>query len=267
MAVVFTPPGAAEPPAGAAYAPGSFILPSPDQALWDALIGRPTIAIPIPTTAVSRQIWSGQCLLDGWILRETTGLSPALVEFLDGNDTSGVVVGELSILAPAAGAQGVTDVDVDASSANAAAANNVTLPAAAGATTFITGFEITGDGATAGSVIAVTVTGVLGGTKTYFVTVPAGVGVAVTQLFIEYSRPIPASALNTAITVNVPSFGAGNTNAAVTAHGFQRTLAVSAANSAQVASGPGGLNLLLVKSGVFMRVIAGSVTGALWVKA
>lgn len=116
-----------------------------------------------------------------------------------------------------------TPVDVDASATGAAAAIVATLPASAVAvaTTFITGFEVTGTGATAGSVIIVTVTGILGGTKSYALAIPAGVGNSITPLIVEFSRPIPASGLNQPIAVNVPSFGAGNTNAAVTAHGFQ----------------------------------------------
>lgn len=141
-----------------------------------------------------------------------------------------IVTGDDPTAGPAAAAS-TSDVDVDASSANPAAANNVTLPGAAGATTYITGFEITGDGATAGSIIAITVTGILGGTKTYYLTIPIGAAAAVTPLQIQFSRPIPASALNTAITVNVPSFGLGNTNAAATAHGFQRTITPAGALS------------------------------------
>lgn len=119
---------------------------------------------------------------------------------------------------PSAGAQ--TDVDASATGANAAQA--VTLPAAAGQTTYITGFQITGAGATAASVIVVTVTGVLGGTKRYDLVIPAGATTSITPLIIEFARPIPASAVNTAIVVNVPAFGAGNTNVAVTAHGYQQ---------------------------------------------
>lgn len=130
------------------------------------------------------------------------------------------------VAGPLAVAQSQTDVDNSATGAAAAIA--ATLPAAAGATTFITGFEVTGTGATAGSIITITVTGILGGTKSYVYVVPAGVGAAAPTLTVEFSRPIPASALNTAIAVNVPSFGAGNTNAAVTAHGFQQVAAVAA---------------------------------------
>ena len=104
------------------------------------------------------------------------------------------------------------------------------------------------------------------GTKTYDIAVPVGATLGITPLVVEFVRPIPASGLNTAIAINVPSFGAGNTLVAATIHGFQRTLGATAANSAQTASGPGGLNYLLMKSGVFMRVISGSVAGAIWVK-
>ena len=119
---------------------------------------------------------------------------------------------------PWTGINGTTAVD--ASSNNAAAANNVSLPAVANQTNFVTGFEITGDGATAGSVILVTLTGVVGGPLDYELTIPAGAGVAVTPLIVEFPVPIPATGPNVAITLNVPSFGAGNTNAAAAIHGY-----------------------------------------------
>lgn len=115
----------------------------------------------------------------------------------------------------------IAGTSVNASSGNVAAAAAVaTLPAVASRTTYITGFEITGAGATAGSVVLATLTGLLGGTATYAVAVPAGVLVGVTPLVVQFSRPMPASAVNTAITLTLPSLGAGNTNAAVVAHGF-----------------------------------------------
>lgn len=239
---------------------------SPDQDLYNLLMARPVVAINVPTTAASRSLLNRQCILMGWSLRETSGTAPVLGEFIDGNDTTGSPVGEFSIPAPLAGASGFQETDVDASSSGGAQANNVTLPGAAGATTFITGFEITGDGATGASIITITVTGILGGTKTYFLNVPAGATIATTQLFVEYSRPIPASGLNTAIVVNVPSFGAGNTNAAVTAHGFQRTVGASSANSALVGTQDLGSSAPLCKGGLFLRVINGSVTGSVLVK-
>lgn len=105
-------------------------------------------------------------------------------------------------------------------SANAAAANNQTLAAAPSMRTYIQGFWITGAGATAGSTIAVTITG-LTNTLTYYLTIPTGASTAIAPQWIEFNPPLPASADNTAIVVNVPSFGAGNTAASAAAWGFQ----------------------------------------------
>lgn len=110
---------------------------------------------------------------------------------------------------------------VGASATGAAAAISATLAAAAGKTTHITGFEVTGAGATAASVVTVTVSGLLGGTQSYKVAVPAGANAGVTPLVVSIPGGFPASAPNTAIVVDVPSFGAGNTHAAVAARGFQ----------------------------------------------
>jgi hypothetical protein len=84
----------------------------------------------------------------------------------------------------------------------------------------LSGFEVTGSGATAGLPVSVTVTGVSGGTLTYTYTAAAGVLVANQPLIVEFNPPLPASALNTNIVVSCPSLGAGNTNNTVNAHGF-----------------------------------------------
>lgn len=102
--------------------------------------------------------------------------------------------------------------------ANAVA--TATLPNAGGQTTYITGFEITASGSTAGAAVTVTVTGVLGGTMSYTFVAPAN-ALQGASLQVEFPTPIPASALNQAIAVNLPALGAGNTNATVVAHGFR----------------------------------------------
>ena len=113
-------------------------------------------------------------------------------------------------------------VPVTGSSGNvAAAATSATLAASATLNTWLTGFQVTGAGATAASVILVTVTGVVGGTLTYVLVVPAGVTASITPLSFSFSPALRSSAINTAIVVNVPSFGTGNTNAAVSAQGYQ----------------------------------------------
>lgn len=111
---------------------------------------------------------------------------------------------------------------VNASSGNVAnAAAVATLPGVAGKTTYITGFEITGAGATATAVVSVTVAGVVSGTMTYTHAAVAGATLLNTPLIVEFAVPIPASADNTAIVVTVPALGVGNTNSTVVAHGYQ----------------------------------------------
>lgn len=116
--------------------------------------------------------------------------------------------------------QGATPIS--ASSGNVANASAVaTLAAAAGKRTYITGFEITAGGATAAALVAATLAGIAGGTATYIYGAPAGVAVQAAPLQVSFSQPIPSSAVNTALVLTLPALGAGNTNAAVVAHGFQ----------------------------------------------
>lgn len=106
---------------------------------------------------------------------------------------------------------------------NTGAASTVTCTifGAAGKFTYVTGFEVTGLGATAGTTVTVTLAGLVGsGTMQFVVSVPAGVTTPITPLIVEFPVPIPSSAVNTNITLQVPSFGAGNTNVAANLHGF-----------------------------------------------
>lgn len=124
------------------------------------------------------------------------------------------------LTAPVDTMPGVTQLS--AASGNVANASAVaTLAGAAGVTTYITGFVITAAGATAASVVNATVVGLVGGTQTYTFVFPAGATVAATPLVVQFPKPVPASAVNTAIVVTLPAGGAGNTNAAVNATGFR----------------------------------------------
>jgi uncharacterized membrane protein len=127
-------------------------------------------------------------------------------------------------LASAALAQRMpTSLPVNASSGNVAAATaTATLAGVDDEITYITGFELTGAGATAASNITGTITGLAGGTMSYVVSIPAGVTVGIEPLVVEFSMPLAASGPNTAIVVSFPSFGTGNTNAVVNAHGYQQ---------------------------------------------
>ena len=111
---------------------------------------------------------------------------------------------------------------INGASGNVANANAVaTLAGASSKTTYITGFEITAAGATAAASVIVAITGTKDTTLSYIFTVPAGAILAADPLVVEFPYPIPASATNTSIVVTCPALGAGNTNAAAVAHGFQ----------------------------------------------
>lgn len=95
-----------------------------------------------------------------------------------------------------------------------------TLTGTATTTVYISGFEMTASGATAGLPVTCTVAGLLGGTRSYTFVYPAGVLVAALPLVVAYNPPLPASAVNTAIVATCPASGAGGTNATMVAHGF-----------------------------------------------
>jgi hypothetical protein len=99
-------------------------------------------------------------------------------------------------------------------------------PGGANVLTYISGFEATFSTPTAGITITITVTvATLIGSVTLNYTVQALAAGAAVQppapLVVEFNPPIPANALNSAITVSVPALGAGAPGVSVAAHGFQ----------------------------------------------
>lgn len=93
------------------------------------------------------------------------------------------------------------------------------MAAVAGVTNYCTGFEVSLGGATTGSIIALTLTGALGGTLTWYLAVPAGI-LLLNTFVVEFTNPIPASAQNVALSLGIPALGIGNTNASVVIHGY-----------------------------------------------
>lgn len=110
---------------------------------------------------------------------------------------------------------------VASSGAVGAATAAATLTPDADKQAFLSGFEVTGAGATTALPVSVTVTGIAGGTLTYSYTAVAGVLLANTPLQVSFVPAIPASAINTAIVVSCPTLGAGNTKNTCNAHGYQ----------------------------------------------
>jgi len=110
---------------------------------------------------------------------------------------------------------------VTGSSGNVAAATAAaSLPGVAGRTNYVCGFALTSGGATAAATVNVTLTGVITGTMTFNHGAQTGAGVPSSPTIVSFSRCVPASAANTAITVSMPSLGTGNTNASANIWGF-----------------------------------------------
>lgn len=136
------------------------------------------------------------------------------------NGTEMTLVTAAAVAGAAAYPVGATPIT--SSSGNVANASAVaTLAAAAGKTTYITALQITSGGSTAAALVLATLVGLLGGTATYVYATVAGATAKNPDLIIVFDIPLPASAVNTAIVLTLPALGAGNTNAAVSAQGFQ----------------------------------------------
>jgi hypothetical protein len=112
------------------------------------------------------------------------------------------------------------------SATGAASASNATIAAVAGKIAYIEGFDLTGCAATTGNTITITVTGLQAGTQSFCVSIAGTVtnpAFGATNVYsVRFPQAMPASAANTAITVNVGSFGSGSTAQAATAYGYYK---------------------------------------------
>ncbi len=116
---------------------------------------------------------------------------------------------------------GVTSLQASSGNvANSAAVATLAAVSTPNRTAYITGFQVTASGATAGLPVTVTVAGLAGGTASYTFTFPAGALVAATPLIVPFPVPLPASGPGVNIVVTLPAGGAGNTHAAVSVQGF-----------------------------------------------
>ncbi len=98
---------------------------------------------------------------------------------------------------------------------------NATLAATGGKTTYLNDVMITAAGATTALAVTGNITGLLGGTKHFTFVFPAGNATAAQPFVFSPPQPLPASAANTTIVVNLPASGAGGLFATVTVDGFQ----------------------------------------------
>ena len=100
------------------------------------------------------------------------------------------------------------------------AAGAASIAAVVGKTCWLTGFEVTYTGATAGSTQSPSISGLAQGTMYYVVDVAAGASSSGnTRLLVSFPYPLPASSTNTAITLSLPAAGAGGFSAG-NIHGY-----------------------------------------------
>ena len=112
-----------------------------------------------------------------------------------------------------------TPVVAQATGANSVA--TATMPAVVGKTNYITGFEITGLGATAAG--SMNCAGYLQGANVnfnYVIAIPAGVLVGITPVIVEFTVPLSSGTQNSVIQMSCPAAGAGNTLIQVVVHGY-----------------------------------------------
>ena len=102
--------------------------------------------------------------------------------------------------------------------ANATAA--ATLTGAVGQFTWMTGFEITGSGATLGLPVTVTITNTIAGTLSFTYTATVGVLLPNTPLIVPFPKPIRSFSQNQNMVVSCPALGGGNTNNTTVVHGY-----------------------------------------------
>lgn len=107
------------------------------------------------------------------------------------------------------------------SSGNVAAAAAVaTLTPSGDRVAHLGSFQARALGATAGLFTLITITGVEGGTVSIPFYFPTGVTVEAAPLTVIFPVPLRGAGPGTAIVVTLPSGGAGNTNAAISAQGY-----------------------------------------------
>lgn len=135
-------------------------------------------------------------------------------------DSTGAVIDYTQNINVAPGPGG--RVDISCSTGNVAnATSTCTMPATTGKTTYVTGFDITGSGATVGAAVTCTLTNTNSGTISYTYVITAGALLVNTPLIRSFTPPLKGTAANTAPVLSCPAGGTGNTNMTLNAYGYE----------------------------------------------
>jgi hypothetical protein len=87
-------------------------------------------------------------------------------------------------------------------------------------TAYLCGFIVTGSGVVGGSIVLVTIEGLLGGTRTFAYGFAQGANVVNTPLICNFNPPLPGIAPGAQILLTVPAGGTGNLNSMATIYGY-----------------------------------------------
>lgn len=118
---------------------------------------------------------------------------------------------------------GENDTPIVASSGVVASNDAVaTIPAVAEKQAYLTGFRVSGLGATAALAVTVSVAGVAEDDLEFAYVAAEGATVQNEDLIVAFPYPIPALDAETDIVITCPDLGAGNTHNSVTAFGIYR---------------------------------------------
>ncbi len=112
--------------------------------------------------------------------------------------------------------------DASQNASGAASTLTLTMPAVSGKINYVTGITVDGNGATASTLIAASLSNVVTGTLRFPTLIPAGAAVPLGafKINIDFDTPIPATQPNQAVSLSVPSFGTGNTLATAQLRGY-----------------------------------------------
>lgn len=222
--------------------------------------------VTVPATSTTLQLINRSVYLLGWSFRETTGTAPAVAELFDGTSTGGEYLGAVTLTG--GNFSGINQTPVAAAASGANAQQAPSIGGGAGTLAFVQSITITGLGATAAGQVTAVLSGLLGASINYPITVPAGVTVPITNVFDSFGTiGIQASAAATAIVLTLPAFGAGNTLEQAALNGYtQASPAPASTSGGASASQSFGYPGLLLRSGLFLNVVSGTLKGAIWVR-
>lgn len=113
----------------------------------------------------------------------------------------------------------VMTTGINVSTTTGGAAGSAAIPALPGQTAYMTGFEITSGGATAGLLLTATITGLANGTMSYVISIPTGATLSANPAWVSFYPALAATGPNVAITLNLPA-ASGRTAAALSIQGF-----------------------------------------------